>query len=265
MAETGGGACGVHARRLFAEQRLHLAALLILALALPVAAQSDIQFDPSITDAEFAKFARLAGQAIYHTPVEPARAGSLLAFDIGVAGVAVPVDTKASYWQHATGDDFTVSDHVVVPRLVVSKGFSAFTVSGSYSKLQGTDVTVWGAGIDVPIINGGLVKPTLAVRGSYSKLDGTDDLDLEATGIELFLSKGFGPLTPYAAVGRAKVDATGRVRFPTSDVVAVVLEDKSSTNRYTVGVKLSLLFPKIVVEATQAEERSYAAKVSFGF
>jgi hypothetical protein len=30
-------------------------------------------------------------------------------------------------------------------------------------------------------------------------------------------------------------------------------------------VKISLLLPKFVIEATQAEERSYAAKVSFGF
>lgn len=230
---------------------------------MPLAAQSDIHFDPGITEAEFARFARLAGQAIYHTPVEPARAGGLLSFDIGVAGTAVPVDTNASYWQRATGEDFSVSDHIVVPRLVVSKGFSMFTASASYAKLQGTDVEVWGAGLDVPIINGGLVKPTLALRGSYSQLQGVKELDLKTSGLELFVSKGFGPLTPYAAVGRSRMTAEGHV-----DVISalpIILEDRSSTNRYTVGVKLSLLFPKIVVEATQAEERSYSAKVSFGF
>ena len=36
--------------------------------------------------------------------------------------------------------------------------------------------------------------------------------------------------------------------------------DVSSTNPAAI-----LVFPKIVVEATQAEERSYSAKVSFGF
>jgi hypothetical protein len=262
MVEKGGGTRGVHARRFSAKQRLHFAALLIACLGLPAAAQnsSDIDFDPSITQAEFAKFARLAGQAIYHTPVEPARAGGLLNFDIGVAATAVPVDTSASYWLKATGnDDFTVSDHLVVPRLVVSKGFSAFSISASYAKLEGTDVEIYGGAVDVPIINGGLVKPTLALRGSYSQLQGVDQLDLTATGLELFLSKGFGPITPYAAVGRSRVEAEGRIT-PT-----IVLKDNSSTNRYTVGVKLSLLFPKLVVEATQAEERSYAAKVSFGF
>jgi hypothetical protein len=262
LAEEGRGARGVHAGRFSAKQRIHLAAFLIVFAALPALAQSssdDIAFDPTITQAEFAQFARLAGQAIYHTPVEPARAGGLLSFDVGVAATAVPVDTNASYWQKATGDDFTVSDHIVVPRLVVSKGFSVVTLSASYAKLQGTDVKIYGAGVDVPIINGGLIKPTLAIRGSYSQLQGVDQLDLKTNGLELFLSKGFGPITPYAAVGRTRTNAEGRIT-PT-----IVLKDNSSTNRYTVGVRISLLFPKIVVEATQAEERSYAAKISFGF
>jgi len=35
--------------------------------------------------------------------------------------------------------------------------------------------------------------------------------------------------------------------------------------RVTLGVKISMFIPKLVVEATQGEERSYAAKVAFGF
>jgi hypothetical protein len=35
-------------------------------------------------------------------------------------------------------------------------------------------------------------------------------------------------------------------------------------NRYTVGVRISMFLPKLIVEATQGEERSYAAKISFG-
>ena len=43
------------------------------------------------------------------------------------------------------------------------------------------------------------------------------------------------------------------------------LDDRSNINRYTAGVRFSLLVPKIVVEVTQAEVRSYAAKISVGF
>lgn len=226
---------------------------------MPALAQNDISFDPAITQGEFEEFSRLAAQAIYHNPVEPARAGNLLRFDIGVAANAVPVDTEAAYWVNSVSDDFSISDHIAFPRLVVSKGISMATVSASYGKVPDSDIAVIGGALDVPIINGGLLSPTLAIRGSYSQLQGVDEFDLKTYGVELFLSKGFGPVTPYAAVGRMRSDAEGRI----SDTVT--LRDEADSNRVTVGVRLSMLLPKIVVEATQGEELSYAAKVSFGF
>ena len=226
--------------------------------ALPLSAQSDIDFDPTITQQQFEDFSRLVAQGIYATPVEPARARGLLGFDIGVGATAIPVDTEAAYWQNSVADDFTISDHVVVPRVIVSKGLSVATISASYAKVPDSDIAVWGAALDVPIIDGGIVKPTLALRGSYATLQGVDEFDLNTYGVEVFLSKGFGPITPYVAAGRARSDAEGRITD------TLVFHDEADANRITVGVKLSLLLPKIVVEATQGEERSYSAKVSFG-
>jgi len=230
-----------------------------MALALPLSAQSDIDFDPAITQQEFEQFSRLVAQGIYATPVDAARARGLLGFDIGVGATAIPVDTNSTYWQNAVSDDFTISDHVVVPRVIVTKGLSVATLSAMYSKIPDSDIAVWGASLDVPIIDGGIVKPTLALRGSYATLQGVDEFDLNTYGVEVFLSKGFGAVTPYVAAGRTRSDAEGRI----SDTI--VLTDEADSHRFTVGVKLSLLLPKIVVEATQGEERSYAAKVSFGF
>jgi len=227
--------------------------------ALPLSAQSDIDFDPTITQQEFETFSRLVAQGIYATPIDPARARGLLGFDIGVGATAIPVETDATYWENAVSDDFTISDHVVVPRVIVTKGLSVATLSAMYSKVPDTDIAVWGASLDVPIISGGLVKPTLALRGSYATLQGVDEFDLNTYGMEVFLSKGFGPVTPYVAAGRTRSDAEGRITD------TIVLTDEADSHRITVGVKLSLLLPKIVVEATQGEERSYAAKVSFGF
>lgn len=216
-----------------------------------------------ITEAEFAKFSRIVAQGIYATPVEPARAGGIFKFDVGVAATLVTVDPSAGYWQRAVQNDFTVSDFVAVPRLVASKGFLYATVSASYAKVQDTDINVIGGAVDIPIISGSLVKPTLAVRGVYSQLNGVDVYDLKTYGVELFLSKGFGPITPYGAIGRQRSDAEGVI--PASGTRPEIrLTDKSDVNRITVGVRLSLLLPKIVFEATQGEERSYAAKISFG-
>jgi hypothetical protein len=235
----------------------------MLFAALPLCAQTDISFDPTITEEEFATFSRLVAQGIYATPVDAARARGILGFDIGIAVTALPVDTDAAYWQKSVDNDFSVSDYVAVPKLVASKGFSFLTLSASYSQLPDSDIAVWGGSLDVPILGGGIVTPTIAVRGAYAQLMGVDQFELETYGAELFISKGFGPVTPYAAIGQARSDAHGELSVQTP--IAVILDDEDTSTRITVGAKLSLLLPKIVVEATQAEERSYSAKLSFGF
>lgn len=174
----------------------------------------------------------------------------------------MPVDTGATYWQRSVSDDFSISEHVAVPRIVASKGLSFATISAIYSKVPDTTIEVWGGALDVPILGGGVVTPTVALRGAYSTLRGVEDFELKTYGLELFVSKGFGPVTPYAAIGRARSDAQGSLNVPT--FAPVVLSDESESNRITLGVKLSLLLPKIVVEVTQGEVRSYAAKVSLG-
>ena len=235
---------------------------MLLVCAMPLFAQNDtngVDFDPAITQDEFEEFTRLAAQAIYATPVEPAKARGVLGFDIGIATTAVPVDPNALYWQHATNDDFTYSDYLAVPRITASKGLSFGTISAMYSKVPDTDIQVWGASYDMPLNDGGITTPTIALRGAYSQLRGVDELDLSTYGVEVFISKGFGPITPYAAVGYARHNATGRITD------TITLEEEGNMKRYTFGLRVSMFIPKLVVETTQGDERSYAAKVSFGF
>lgn len=227
--------------------------------ALPLHA-SDFDFT-TVTQQEFRMFSRVVGQGIFATPVQPARAGGIVSFDAGLAATFVQVDTNASYWQHAVTSDITTSGYIAIPRLVVSKGFGIATVSGTYAKINNTGVKIWGGAVDVPIIRGTVATPELALRGSYSTLSGVDVFKEKTYGLEAFLSKGFGPLMPYIAYGRMRANATGTITAPT----AITLHDTSDMNRVTLGLRISLFVPKIVVEATQAEVRSYAAKVSIGF
>jgi hypothetical protein len=264
MAAAGGCARRLHSRRISAEQRVHLAAVLIAFAALPLAAQNDISFDPATTQAEFTKFTKVVAQGIYPTPVQPARATGLLRFDVGIAATAVKVDTNDPYWRHAVPpeDDFTHNGYAGVPRLVVSKGFSAFTLSGSYAKINDSGIATWGGAFDVPVIRGSLVMPEIAVRGSYATVTGIDVYHLKTYGAEAFISKGFGPLMPYAGLGRQRIDARGE--FPQGFNLPD-LRTNTDINRFTVGLRVNLLVPKLAIEATQGEVRSYAAKISVGF
>jgi len=156
--------------------------------------------------------------------------------------------------------DFTTSGYLLVPRITASKGFVLGTISASYAKVPDSNITVFGGALDVPIIRGGVATPTVAVRGVYSTLRGTENVyKLNTYGVEGFISKGIGPITPYAGVGRMRINATGNI-----PALSTTLRSSEDINRFTLGVRISLLLPKIVLEATQAEERSYAAKISFG-
>jgi hypothetical protein len=240
-------------------------------LAAPLHAQSsgngnDITFDPAITAADFQKFSHLIAQGVYASPVQPARSSGFLNFDVGIAATAVKVDTKAAYWRRAVNanNDFSTHGYVGIPRLVVSKGFSSGTISASYAKVNDSGIKTYGGALDVPIVRGSLATPELAARGTYTTVTGSDFYKLKVYGVEAFLSKGFGPIMPYAAAGRMRVDAKGIIP-PTSVTPQINLTDKSDVNRYTVGVRISMFIPKLVVEATKAEVMSYSAKVSIGW
>jgi hypothetical protein len=260
LARAARGARRLYAGRFPAQQRLHLAALLIVFAAVPAFAD-DIAFNPTITDADFARFARLVGQAIFATPVQPARATGFLGFDIGIAATAVPIDTQAAYWTNSvTNTKLEQSGYLAVPRLIASKGFGSATLSGTYATRG--DIKMYGGSLDIPIMRGSVTTPEVALRGSYSTLTGIDAFKMKTYGLEAFISKGFGPVMPYGAIGRERNNASGSVTVAT---VTRSLSDRSNVTRYTAGVRLSLLFPKITVEATKAEVTSYAAKISFGF
>lgn len=261
------GARSVHAGRISTQQRVALATFLI-ALAFGGSARAqDIEFDPAITQEEFRTFSELVSQGIFATPVEPARAGSLLDFEVGIAATALPIDEEASYWLRSTPageSELVQSGHVLVPRLVATKGLSFIGISASYAQIPGTDIKMMGANLDFPILKGNVAAPSINIRGTYTTLEGIDEFQLQNYGAEVFISKGFGPLTPYAAAGIVRTNAEGEVRDGDDEVV-MHLEDEFQNERYTVGLRISLLVPKVILEATQGEERSYAAKISLGF
>ena len=231
-------------------------------VALPLRAQSDISFSNQVTQADFAKFSHVVAQGIFPTPVQPARATGFLGFDAGIAGTAVSIDKSATWWTRAVGKDFSSSGYVGVPRLVASKGFGGGTISGSYAKLGDSGIKTWGGSLDVPLIRGTLVTPEIALRASYATLTGSDVYKQKVYGVEAFISKGFGPVMPYGAIGRMRSNADGTINAVTP---SRSISDRSNINRYTAGVRLSLLVPKIAFDVTKAEVTSYAAKISFGF
>lgn len=242
--------------------RALLTAVLVLGLGGEALAQ-DFGLDPEITQEQFEELSMTVSRAIYASPVEPAGGGSILGFDLGVAVAAIEVDEETAGWVDAVDEDILQGGRLLVPRIVASKGLGRLSLSASYMQIPDTDVEVWGAALDVPLIRGGLTSPTIAARGTWAQTRGIEELELEVVGIEGFISKGFGPITPYAGIGIARTDATGVIEASDlNPAIMLVMEDEEE--RLTLGASLSLLLFKVVVEAVETgPERVYAAKFSF--
>ena len=239
-----------------------IALVICLSIVCGTISAQDFDFDPDITQDEFEQFALTVGRAIYASPVEPADGGSIFSFDVGIAATAVRIDETAAYWVNSVDEDILQEGYLVVPRIIASKGFGRINISGSYMMIPDTDVEVWGAAIDIPIINGGIARPTIAARGTWADVRGVEELDLQVIGLEGFISKGFGPITPYAGFGIAQTEATGVIEA-TELNPEILLSTDTEEERITVGARLSLLLFKIVVEAVRTDETTYGAKFSF--
>src|SRR5437899_869732 len=142
VAAARGWAGGVHSGRFSRQLGAHLAAFLI---ALPLCA-ADIEFNPQITQLEFAQFSRVIGQGIFATPVQPARSTGLLGFDVGIAATALKIDKGAGYWTNSVpqNSSFGRGNYAAVPRIVISKGFGGATISGSYAQFSNSGVKPFG-------------------------------------------------------------------------------------------------------------------------
>lgn len=234
----------------------------VIAMLTGSSVAQEFSFDPDITQEEFEEFTITLSRAIYASPIEPAHGGSLLSFDVGVAVTAVEVNEDAAFWVNSVNEDILQQGYLLAPRVIASKGFGRLNVSGSYMMIPDTDVEIWGAAMDVPIIRGSLVRPTIAIRGTWADLRGVEEIDLQVIGLEGFISKGFGPVTPYAGFGIAQTEATGMVEEGDFNP-EIMLETETEEERITVGARLSLLLFKVVVEAVQTDEITYGAKFSF--
>ena len=230
---------------------------------MPLAAD-ELPFDISLAQEEYDEFVLRVGDAIFASPVDaPGRTG-LLSFDIGLVGTGVPVDEAAPYWQAVGAPDILVEGRLPMVRGVVSKGFSLASASISYGEIPDTGAGMIGGSLDIPIMSGGLVRPTIAVRGIYSELTGVDNTDLRSWGAIAMIGKRFAIVTPWAGIGYRGIDAKSEFDDPVTGLPFVLESDQGGTI-VTVGARLSLLFPVLAVEAIRTEDWTYSARIGFGF
>lgn len=225
-------------------------------MLLPNAYASDSNLDISkIKDSQslFSDLIEDLGAALSYKAITPAEPLGTLGFDIGfeISGTTI----KGKGISSATNDNGPST--LYIPKLHVHKGLPyGFDVGAFYTLVPDSNIEAIGGELRYEILKGGAVSPSVAIRGTYSILSGVDDLDLTTTGLEFSISKGFASFTPYAGIGRIKMD--GETTF-------IGIENESITkNKYFVGLNFSLGLVSFTAETEQTGENS-TTSAKFGF
>ncbi len=209
------------------------AAALILLLLSPAAHAADFDFDiqPGATQDDFESIAEDVAALLNSKTLTPAEPMGISGFGIGVYGSYLETES-AGAWQRVTGEDI---DEIGMVGVVAQKGLPlGIDVGASYSWVPDSDVKIFGAELRYALLEGGVATPAIGVRGSYSSLSGVDEVDFDSYGIELAISKGFGPLTPYAGVGQVWSELKPDSEFGLD-------KEKIDDTRFFVGLRLSAL------------------------
>jgi hypothetical protein len=209
------------------------------AILLPPVAHAGLDFDfdiqPTATEHDFKSVAKDVAGILNSKSLTPAEPYGVTGFGIGAYGTYLETKSPGA-WQRVTGEDI---DQIGVAGLIAQKGLPfGIDVGGSYSWVPGGDAKMFGAEVRYALVEGGVAIPAVGLRGSYSHLSGVDDLKYDSYGIDLSVSKGLGPLTPYAGVGHVWS------KFKVEEDTALLLDntEKFDSSRLFVGVRLSALF-----------------------
>ncbi|MFZ5877136.1 MAG: DUF6588 family protein [Nitrospirota bacterium] len=225
------------------------------------AAKYDIEIpDNVLTQSMFKDLSEQIGLALAYRPLAPAEPLGLLGFDIGIEATGVGIDNDEAFWTVINPD---LPSYLVFPKLHVQKGLPlGIDVGFVYTKLPSSNVAMYGGELKWAIRRGSLATPAVALRGTYTTLAGVDTLDASTYGADVSISKGFGPLTPYAGIGQTWIQSSTEALSTSS----VPLSDESiSSSHFFVGTKLRLALFSFALEADFAAVQSYSLRMGLGF
>jgi hypothetical protein len=181
--------------------------VLVSASAMAISTQvtaTDLNNLNAINQTEFLSLSKDLAGVTSSKVIEPAAPLGISGFDVsGSTSMTKIQDT--STWSKATGDSST---NLMQTKLSISKGLSGgWDVGGFMSKVGSTNVSVAGVHVKYALLEGNAITPAIALRASHSRMGGVSGMDLNNTGLDLLISKGFVGFTPYVGVGTVYTSA----------------------------------------------------------
>ena len=232
-------------------------AVLMLGVA-SMAQAKDVDIDGGSQD-DFDAIAEDLVAAIDYKAAGPAEATGLAGFGLGLVTTYVPVDEDD--WTAVTGSDFSAIGMV---GLQATKGLPFNIDLGAfYATAPGSNVDAIGGEIRYAILPGSTVAPAVALRLSYVTVSGIDDFDLDSLSYDVSVSKGFGPFTPYAGVGRVDGSADPSAAVTTATGID---ESEVKETKLFAGARLTLGIIEFTPQYTKlGDANSYTLRMGFSF
>jgi len=189
------------------------------------------------------------GGTIAYRSVSPAEDLGVTGFDLGLELTSSRLANSAE-WVAAVSSGDELSS-VIMPRIHVHKGLPfGIDIGAFYTGSSNSNIDITGAELRYALVEGGVAIPAVGVRLTYSKLSGIDELEMQTTGAELAISKGFAFLTPYASAGAVRVTSTpdGIAADPVTSGGAGLVEEEFTLSRANVGVNMNFTLLNIVLD-----------------
>jgi hypothetical protein len=216
----------------------------------------DINRLQNVVQGDFRLLSEDVGAALSYHPQTPTEPLGVTGFDVGLALTMSKVANKDALSRATSG---SVPSYIPVPTLRANKGLPlGLDVGLMFSKIPGSDISLWGGEARWAFIKGGIAAPAVGIRGTYTKLTGVDQLDMTTKGLDLSASKGFAMLTPYVGVGRTWINSNPHVANLTKEDFAL--------NKFFVGTGFKLLLFNMNAELERTgHSTAYSLKAGIRF
>lgn len=238
--------------------RKFAAAAVALCAATPFAHAGDnIDSLFGFSQSDFRLLSEDLGSALSYKPLTPAESTGTLGFDIGLEVTSTKLAHPEVFDRAVSG---SAPSSIILPKLHLHKGLPfGFDVGASYAAVPNSNIKLMGAELRYALIEGGIATPAVGLRASYTTMQGVDQLDLNTTGLDLSISKGFTFFTPYAGVGIVRTSST-------PNGVPGLVRTTFNQHKVFVGANINFTLVNIAVEADRTGDAStYGAKLGFRF
>jgi len=236
--------------------RFRVELFLLLALA-AVPASASWEVNGNATSGDFRDFHRRFSSDVYFYPRHSAAPLGLVGFEVYVDTTYDSAFDSQSFNDTAVHGDYT-GGFLSIARVGARKGLPwGLDIGASYGEALGGDVKLFSGEVQYAIFHGGVLAPALSVRVTGTRTVDANAYRLDQYGAELLVSKGFPAVTPYVGIGFVSSKGT----------LDSNLRSLSDTTTHPVifgGVTISLLVPKIHIEAEWGEAFQAAVRVGIG-